>query len=68
MTIDMIIVNTFIGAIRQIWIGYNFTVPEVILGFIFLVSVILSGGLAPFQRTELHGFVDADSSGLLLVL
>lgn len=68
MTMDMIIVNTFIGIIRQIWVGYSFMVPEVILAFIFLVSLILSGALALFQCTELHGFVDADCSGLLLVL
>jgi hypothetical protein len=68
MTIDMIIVNTFIEVIKQIWVGYSFTVPEVILAFIFLVSLTLSGSLALFHCAEFHGFVDADRSGLLLVL
>lgn len=65
---DMIIVNTFIGFIRRIWVGYSFTVPQVILAFILLVSLILSGALALFPCAELHGFVDADCCGLLLVL
>jgi hypothetical protein len=68
MTMDMNIVNTFIGIIRQIRVGYSLTVPEVILTFIFLVSLTLSGALAICQCAELHGLVDTDYYGLLLVL
>jgi len=49
MDMIIVVVNTFIGIIRQIWVGYSFTVPEVILAFIFLVSLILSGRLGSFS-------------------
>ena len=65
---NMIIVNHFIGITTKPWIGYGFTVSGVIIAFSVVVSPILSGTLAFFQFAELHGFVDAGYSGLLLLL
>lgn len=47
---DATTANTFIGTTRQMWAGYSFEMPEVILAFVFLVSPIFA--LFKFQCAE----------------